>query len=539
VMGKPPRDIAALIVAKLEAADVCEPPTIAGPGFINLKLKPAWLGAQLQALAQDERLGVEPVASPRTFVVDFSSPNVAKPLHVGHLRSTIIGDALARLLRFLGHTVVTDNHLGDWGTQFGILIWGYKNRLDRAAYEVDPVAELARLYVSIKKEFKSDEEDDAGGDPLQEACRAETAKLHAGDAENLALWREFMPHSLATIEAIYQRLDIAFDHTLGESYYQPMLADVVRDLQAKGLAVETDGALGIFLSDKEGDPPALVRKSDGAFTYTTTDLATIKHRVEHFKADHLLYVVDSRQALHFKNLFEAARRWGCAVPMEHVGFGTVLDENGKPFSTGAGGAPLLEFLLDQATAAAARVFDQSIADRIANGHEVPTFTEAEKRHVHAVIGTGAVKYFDLSQNRISDYRFILDKMTSTEGNTATYMQYAYARTRSIFRKDGSTPEAIQAAAPLPSLNDPKEQALALHLLRFPEALESATSDWRPNLVTNYLWDLSRAFSAFFEGCPVLKSDPETKAGRLLLCDLTGRVIRKSLDLLGIQTVERM
>ena len=376
---------------------------------------------------------------------------------------------------------------------------------------------------------------------LQQACRAETAKLHAGDAENLALWREFMPHCLAEIDAIYRRMGVEFDHTLGESHYQPMLADVVGDLQARGLAVETDGALGIFLSEREGDPPALVRKSDGAFTYTTTDLATIKHRVEHFKADAVLYVVDSRQALHFKNLFLAAKRWGFdKVDLEHVGFGTVLGPDGKPFKSSAGGAPLLESLLDQATAAAAAVFDKSIQDRLANGHEVPDLSEAEKKNVYEAVGMGAVKYADLSQNRLSDYKFSPERMTDTEGNTATYMQYAYARNRSIFRKDGSSPDALRAAPPLPALGTPQETALALHLLRFPEALEAAAFDYRPNLVTGYLWDLSRAFSAFYNECPVLKpDDPSLKPGRLLLCDLTARVIQKGLDLLGIQTVERM
>jgi arginyl-tRNA synthetase len=541
VLGKKPPEIAALIVSKLDVADICEPPTVAGPGFINLKLRADWLARQLKEIGSDDRLGVDLAEKPKTVVIDYSSPNVAKPLHVGHLRSTIIGDALKRLLAFLGHRMISDNHLGDWGQQFGILIYGYKNHLNRAAYEADPVHELARLYVEIRKGFKSDEDDEAGHDPIQCACRAETAKLHAGDPENNEIWREIMPYCLAELNAIYARLGISFDHTLGESYYQPVLADVVADLHARGLAVETDGALGIFLSDNPDTPPALVQKTDGAFTYTTTDLATIKYRVEHFKADEILYVVDSRQALHFKNLFEAARRWGFdSVPLTHIGFGTVQGPDGKPFGMRKGGVPLLEALLDEAVAAARAVFVQSINDRLANGHEVPEFAGDEECQVHQAVGMGAVKYADLSQNRLSDYRFSPEKMTDTSGNTATYMQYAFARNRSIFRRGGIDPASFRTSPPLPVIGTPDERALALQLLRFPEALAAAAADFRPNLITAYLWDLATAYSGFFTNCPVLKAEtPELKLGRLLLCDLTARIIQKGLGLLGIQTVERM
>ncbi|MGL4550063.1 MAG: arginine--tRNA ligase [Gemmataceae bacterium] len=541
-LGKPPREVAQLIAARLDLAGVCDTPEVAGPGFINLRLDKGWLAARAKELARDDRLGVEPAARPKTIVIDYSSPNVAKPLHVGHLRSTIIGDAIKRILASLGHAVISDNHLGDWGTQFGILIYGYKNRLDRAAYDKDPVAELSRLYVEIKKGFKGDEDDDAGNDPVQQACRDETAKLHRGDAENLALWREFMPHSVALIDAIYACLGIRFDHTLGESFYQPMLAGVVDDLLTKGVAVETDGAIGVFVTDKEGDPPALVRKRDGAFTYTTTDLATIQYRVEHFKADAVLYVVDSRQAHHFKQLFAAARKWGYDhVGLEHISFGSVLDKSGKPFGTSKGGVPLLENLLCEAAAAAREVFERSLAEAAERGEEVPAFTDAEKRQIHDVVGTGAVKYADLSQNRNSDYRFDVEKMTATVGNTATYMQYAYARTRGIVvRKGGVDPEALRADPPDVMLGTPHERALALALLRFPEAVEAAAADYRPNLITGYLWELSNAYSGFFQNCPVLKAPtPELRHSRLLLCELTARVIQQGLTLLGIQTVERM
>jgi arginyl-tRNA synthetase len=541
-LGQPPRTVAELLVQRLDVAGVCDAPEVAGPGFINLRLSDAWLAQQVQALAGNERLGVDPLAHTRTIVLDYSSPNVAKPLHVGHLRSTIIGDAVQRILAFLGHRVIRDNHLGDWGTQFGILIYGYKHLRDEAAYQRDPVGELARLYVEVKKSFKGDEDDEAGNDPVQQACREETAKLHRGDPENLALWREFMPHSMALIESIYQRLNISFDYTYGESFYQPMLADVVADTLAKGIAVETDGAIGIFLSDKEGDPPALIRKRDGAFTYTTTDLATIRYRVEQFHADAALYVVDARQAHHFRQLFAAARKWGYTqIDLQHISFGSVLDKNGKPFATSKGGAPLLETLLDEAVAAARAVFERSLAEAAERGEEVPDFSETEARRIHEVVGIGAVKYADLSQNRNSDYRFDVEKMTDMKGNTATYMQYAYARTKGIVvRKGGVDPDQLWRNPPPVLLETSQERALALALLRFPEAVEAAAADSRPNLISGYLWELSTTFNGFFQHCPVLKAQtPELRQSRLLLCDLTARVIQKGLNLLGIETVERM
>jgi len=542
LLAQPPQVIAEQLVARLDLQGICEPPEVAGPGFINLRLSNAWLADQVRALAGDERLGVEPLPSPRRIVLDYSSPNVAKPLHVGHLRSTIIGDAIKKILGFLGHTVISDNHLGDWGTQFGILIYGYKNFRDEAAFASDPVAELARLYLLVRRQFKTDEDDEAGNDPVQQACREETAKLHRGDPENLRLWQLFMPHCLQEIEHIYQRLGISFDHTLGESFYQPMLAEVVADLTQKGLAVESAGALGIFLSDKPGDPPALIRKRDGAYTYTTTDLATIRYRVEQFQADEALYVVDARQALHFKNLFEIARRWGYdRIKLEHISFGTVLDAQGKPFKSREGGVPLLEELLDQAVAAARSVFEQSLAEAAARGEDVPTYSAAEAQRIHEVVGIGAVKYADLSQNRNSDYRFDPVKMTDLKGNTATYMQYAYARTKGIVvRKGGVDPEALWRDPPPVLLPTPQERALALALLRFPEAVEAAAADYRPNLISAYLWDLSTTFNSFFEACPVLKADtPVLKKSRLVMCDLTARIIQKGLHLLGIDTVERM
>src|SRR4029453_2094730 len=332
-LGKKPRDLAQEIVNRLDRGDLLHAPEIAGPGFINLRLREDWMARQLQAMAADDRLGVSRAASSKTFVIDYSSPNVAKPMHVGHLRSTIIGDSLARLLRFLGHTVVADNHLGDWGTQFGMMLYGYRHFLDAAAFQADPVRELARIYIHVRSLMKSDEdEDESKGDPIADAARAETAKLHAGDEENVRLWKMFMPHCMEEIERVYRRLDVRFDHTHGESLYQPMLAGVVKSVKEKRIAQESKGAVVTFFGENE--PPALVQKRDGAFTYTTSDLATMRYRMETWHPDALLYVVDFRQALHFKNLFAAARRWGYdQVALQHIQFGSVLGKDGKPIKT--------------------------------------------------------------------------------------------------------------------------------------------------------------------------------------------------------------
>jgi arginyl-tRNA synthetase len=535
-LGRKPQDVAQEIMRKLDLGDELEPPQVAGPGFINLRLRADWLAARVREMARGDCLGVAAAARPKTIVIDYSSPNVAKPMHVGHLRSTIIGDALARLYRFLGHTVVTDNHLGDWGTQFGILLYGYKHFLDKGAFAADPVRELARLYVHVRSLFACAEDAEDQEDVIAEACRQETAKLHAADPENVRLWEMFMPHCRADIDRIYRRLDVHFDHQHGESFYQPMLADVARDVEAEGIARESEGALAIFF--EEDEPPALVRKRDGAFTYTTSDLATIRYRAQHFRPDVILYVVDARQALHFKQLFEAARRWGYdRVGMEHISFGSVLGPNRRPLKTREGGVPELNDLLNQAVARAEQVYRGNVTER---GDDSAPLTTDEEREIFEVIGIGAVKYADLSQNRTSDYAFDVEKMVNMDGNTATYMQYAYVRNRGIFRRGGIDTAPLRTDPPVPVLAAPEERALALQLLRFEDALTAAAADNRPHLITGYLWDLSKAYSGFFQNCPVLKAEtPELRQSRLLLCDLTARVIQKGLDLLGIRTVERM
>jgi arginyl-tRNA synthetase len=568
VLGRKPRDIAQEIIGRLALDDVLEPPEIAGPGFINLRLRSAWLAGQLQRMARDDRLGVEPAAAPRTLVIDYSSPNVAKPMHVGHLRSTIIGDALARLFRFLGHTVIADNHLGDWGTQFGMLLYGYKHYRDEAALNADPVREMVRLYLLVRKLTKPAEEEEderktaksageeedeptagavkyteaelAQSRPVLAAVRQETAKLHAGDPENVRLWQMFTPWCLPEIDRIYQRLDVHFDHTHGESFYNPMLPQVVADLQASNLARESQGAIAIFI-DAEEKPRALVRKRDGAFTYTTSDLATIQYRMEQWHPNAILYVVDARQALHFQSLFEAARRWGHdQAELEHVSFGSVLGPDRKPIKTREGGAVELGQLLDEAVERAAAAYEESRAERLEHKEDVPDLSAEERAQIAEAVGLGAVKYADLSQNRTSDYVFNWDKMLAMDGNTATYMQYAYVRNRGIFRKGNEDAGRFRRDPPPVSLDQPQERALALQLLRFEEALHDAEAEYRPNAITAYLWDLAKSYSAFFQHCPVLRAEtPALRQSRLLLCDLTARVIQRGLDLLGIRTIERM
>jgi arginyl-tRNA synthetase len=553
-LGRKPPELANEVVGKLPRNDAIESATVAGPGFINIKLKDSWLASQVRGMAADARLGVGRPEKPRRYVIDYSSPNVAKPLHVGHLRSTIIGDALTRLLRFLGHTVITDNHLGDWGTQFGMLIYGYRNFLDRAAYEADPVRELGRVYVHVRRQFRTDAEDAEGptDDPVKLACQQETAKLHAGDPENVALWNQFMPHCQEMIDRVYRRLGtLPFDHQHGESFYKDMLTGVVDDMLAKRIAFESQGAIvapnakGVVPRTEEEqqkeEPPAILRKRDGAFTYTTSDLATVRYRVEHFRPDAVLYVVGFPQDLHFKTFFAQARRWGYdAVEFVHVKFGSVLGEDRKTISTRAGGGTELESLIGRAVDLGLQKYEQSYAERKASGRKVPDLAPAEVRDIAEAVGVGAVKYADLSQNRTSDYVFSYEKMLATEGNTATYMQYAYARCRSIFREGQADEARFRADPPAVAIAHPAERALVLQLLRFEDALLAAAAELMPHHVTGYLWDLAKAFSGFFENCPVLTAEtPALRDSRLLLVDLTGRVIRQGLDLLGIRTVERM
>jgi arginyl-tRNA synthetase len=548
--GKKPRDVAVAIIGRLAAApgysELFEPPgDPVGPGFINVRVKDSALAALVASAVADDRLGVAAVENPLTVVVDFSSPNVAKPMHVGHIRSTVIGDALARILRFRGHRVITDNHLGDWGTQFGMILWGWKHCCDAAAFAADPTAELGRLYRLVRKVADAKPEELAA-DPAAAALAArhpdaarevlaETAKLHEGDPENRSLWESFMPVCRGEIDRIYARLHVTFDHTLGESFFQPMLAATVDDLAAQGLARESRGAVGVFLRGDDA-PPLLIRKADGAFLYATTDLATIRWRLEHWQPDRILYVVDHRQSEHFEQVFEAARRWGLPgigdVDLVHVAFGTVLGEDGKPFKTRAGDTVGLEALLDEGVERAAAVVGSGDEGRAG-------MNEQDRRHVAETVGIGAIKYADLSQNRTTDYVFSFDKMLQLTGNTAAYMQYAVARVEGIFTRGGVDREALRRGCSSLRLADPKERALAMKLLRFGEALEDVEADARPNVLTAWLYDLAGCYSTFYDSLSVLKAEGLERDSRLALCDLTGRVLRQGLNLLGIGTVERM
>jgi len=606
-LGRPPREIAQELIAALHLHDLCEPPEVAGPGFINLKLARHWLVERLQAASCDSRLGVAPAAHPRTYVVDYSSPNVAKPMHVGHIRSTVIGDSICRTLRFLGHRVLSDNHLGDWGTQFGMIIYGFKHFVDRDAYASAPVAELGRLYklvnrlvdyyesraelpqVALRVAAQAEElarleaalpSGDAAADKktakavrrqqeklqeLQAEARAirdkiesldahpqlsqlaaqhprigeavleETARLHAGDAENRRLWEEFLPKCRVEIERIYRRLGVSFDYEYGESFYQDRLAEVVTEFQRRNLAVKSDGADCVFLDGF--DSPMIIRKRDGAFLYATTDLATIQYRMEQWKPDEILYVVDHRQSEHFEKLFAAARLWGYDhVQLRHIQFGTVLGKDGKPYRTRAGDTIGLEGLLDEAVRRALAVVSEN-DDAKPQGAELAA---EERARIAQVIGHAAIKYADLSHHRTSDYEFDEDKMVAMQGNTATYMQYSYARVNGIFQRGSIDVEALRQSHAAIELNVPEERALALELLRFADALADTVDDFRPNQLTQYLFQLTKVYFAFYESCPVLKADtPRQRDSRMLLCDLTARTIRQGLELLGIDVVQRM
>jgi arginyl-tRNA synthetase len=530
-----PRDVAQKLIDGLPSTSEFETIKVEGPGFVNLRLSGAFVRGRLASLWSDPRLGVCPIPAPRTMVIDYSSPNVAKPMHVGHLRSTIIGDALARIHRALGWNVIADNHLGDWGTQFGMLIYGWRNLRDETAAKDRPLQELARLYKTVNALAETNEE-------IARACRAETARLHAGNPENLALWEKFMPWCLADLETMYRRLDVRFDCQYGESRYQPMLADVVARLKSLGVAEESDGAVCIFFPDPTGAvddegkvrselPPTIIQKSDGAFTYAASDLACIQFRVETFHPDVIVYVVDDRQSLHFQQVFAAARKWGYVdVELRHVAFGKITGKDGRPFKTREGGTIGLETLLDEAVERARRVVDENS----------PDLSDEERASIAEVVGLGAVKYADLSQNRLSDYVFDWDKMISLQGDTAAYLQYVYARNRSIFRKGGVDPGVLDPSAQELSLDHPSERALAIALLQFGEAVAQAAEEYKPNVLTRWLYDAADAYNGFFRDCRVLQAETDAlRRSRLVLCELTARMIRRGLELLGIRVVERM
>jgi arginyl-tRNA synthetase len=521
-----PRQLATDVLAKLEASEFCEKVEIAGAGFLNFWLKNSVLTQTLEAAARGEPLFFDKAASPKTIIIDFSSPNVAKPMHVGHIRSTILGDSLARALRLLGHHVVTDNHIGDWGTQFGMLLVGWKRELNSVALQADAIGEMERLYKKISAECKENP-------ATLEAARQELVKLQSGGEENLKIWCEMIALSQKQFDGIYSRLGVQFDHSLGESFYNPKLKSLVEELLEKNIARESDGAIAIFFDDNPQlkAHPALIRKSDGGFNYTTTDLATLAHRLETWKPDEIIYVTDGRQQLHFQQIFAAFQKWHgeSKTKLAHVWFGSILGEDGKPFKTRSGETVKLSDLLDEAEARAFKIVSEKSSD----------LSETQRKEIARVVGIGAVKYADLLPNRQSDYIFSWDKMLALQGNTAPYLLYAYARIKSIFRKN-ETSSALGTRHSALALAAPEELTLAKHLLNFGLALEAVAEEYRPNFLCNYLFELAGKFTSFYENCPVLKAEDATKReSRLALCDLAARVLKQGLDVLGIETVEQM
>lgn len=625
-LGMKPAEIAQKVSATVDLRGLCSEVTVAGPGFINLKLADDFLCDQANRAFDDsvsipldqagsvtvDRLGMSAPTSRENIIVDFSSPNVAKPMHVGHIRSTVIGDSLAKVCRYLGHHVITDNHLGDWGTQFGMIIYGYRNFGNEAAYRAAPVPELSRIYRYVRRlmdcleklrdlpkweqalgtakervttcqhelavvETAGDkaankaarknlsdaqqqvgelneliekaqqqlrsaaQDEDFSRDlvehaHLHEAVLSETSKLHAGAPDNLKLWQEILPHCHDEIDRVYQRLHVEFDHCLGESFYHDRLAPLVTLLKRQGLVRESEGAQCVFLD--QFDAPMIVQKRDGAFLYATTDLATIQYRMEHWKPNRVLYVVDHRQSEHFDKLFAVAEKMGHRqVQLVHVSFGTVMGNDGKPFKTREGDTVGLEGLIDDAVAKALEVVAK-LDEAKDSGAE---FTAEQRRAIAETVGVGALKYGDLSQNRTSDYRFDFNQMVALDGNTATYLQYSFARVNGIFSRAETTPESLRSSHAKIRLTNDAERTLLLALIRFQDALEEVLVDYRPNLLCNYLFELTQEFFRFYNrsDCRVVGAEPDVQVSRLAMCDLMARTIKTGLALLGIKVVGKM
>jgi len=533
--GENPRALAEKIAAHFDVGDLCETPAVAGPGFINFTLLSGAIEKKTLEVLRDERLGVSETESPQRIVIDFGSPNVAKPMHVGHIRSTVLGDGLARIARFLGHEVIRDNHIGDWGTQFGMVIYGWKNLLDRQALQRNPLAEIVRIYKETNERATSNPE-------VREACRQELVKLQAGDKENIDIWNECVAFSMQDFEHVYKLLDIHYDIQCGESFYNDRLPGVVERVLKSGIAEISEGAVVVFFRDNPelADKPLIIRKRDGGFNYATTDLATVDYRVNELKADAIWYVVGAPQILHFKQIFQIARREGYAADLRHIIFGSILGEDRKLMKTRSGENVPLRDLLEEACKRARKIVEE----------KNPQLSEDEKIDIAEKIGISAVKYADLSQYRMTDYIFSWEKMLSLHGNTAPYLQNAYVRIRSIFRKAGESTVATplrgvadgtghRPVATSLTLTDSAEINLAKRLCEFAEIVPQVLNGFRPSILANYLFELANSFHTFYEACPVLKSDEPSRSSRLALCDLTGRVLQCGLDLLGIKVPERM
>ncbi|MDA3799360.1 MAG: arginine--tRNA ligase [Kiritimatiellae bacterium] len=519
-LRKAPRMISQGVVDVIELPDYVEKVEVAGPGFINIYVKTDWLSDYILDISKDEKFKTPQLGEGKTVILDYSSPNVAKPMHIGHIRSTIIGNALDRLHRFVGYDVIADNHIGDWGTQFGIIIMGYKNFLDEKALEENPIEELERLYVKSYGKTKDDEE-------WLNQCRAELVKLQNGDEENLAMWKKFVALSLSEFDRVYKRLDIEFDQMRGESYYNPMLKDVLGLMDEKGITSISEGATVVEFPEEEKLPLCIVRKTDGASNYATTDIATVKTRVEEFHPEKIIYVTDERQQLHFKQFFRICEMIGIEADLVHVWFGLMrLPE--ATFSTREGNVIKLEKLLDEAES---RTYDIVKTNS--------SMSEEAMREVAKVVGIGAVKYADLSQNPQSLVTFTWEKALALDGNSGPYLQYAYARIASVLDKYAEAyPENNLDDFEL-NLESPVERALAMKLARFSDAVCLATATYKPNVIADYIYELSQMYSTFYQTLPFLKAEDGVRESRLKLCRIVASVLKAGLKLLGIGTLDRI
>ncbi|MCO6519966.1 MAG: arginine--tRNA ligase [Snodgrassella sp.] len=520
-----PRELAQKVADALQENPLIATAEVAGPGFINLHLRPEKLAQYIKSALQDDHLGITHSSEPQTIVIDYSSPNLAKEMHVGHLRSSIIGDSLNRVLSFLGHKVIAQNHVGDWGTQFGMLVAYLTEQQQNGRADLE-LADLEQFYRNAKIRFDEDEN-------FANTAREYVVKLQSGEASVLALWQQFVQTSLQHAQAVYQKLGLKLLPTdvTGESFYNDQLQPTVNELLAKGIAVDSDGTKVVFLEEfknQDDEPmPFIIQKKDGGFLYASTDLACVRYRINTLHGDRLLYVVDARQSLHFQELFTVARKAGWlpeSVLAEHVSFGTMMGKDGKPFKTRSGDTvKLLDLLNEAVTRASALVSSKN-----------PDLSPAEIAHIGHAVGIGAVKYADLSKNRTSDYIFDWDSMLSFEGNTAPYLQYAYTRVQSVFRKAETWDKNSEI-----SLNEPLEQQLAVELLKFEDILNSVADTAYPHYLAAYLYQIATLFSRFYEACPILKTDEATRNSRLQLASLTGKTLQQGLALLGIDTLDTM
>lgn len=519
IIGGNPRAIAENVVNNLVVNDVIEKIEIAGPGFLNIFLKDSYLADLVKKISK-ENYEFKGLNTEGDVIIDYSSPNIAKRMHIGHLRSTIIGDSIKRMYKYLGFNVVADNHIGDWGTQFGKLIIGYRNWLNPEAYKENAIEELERVYVEFTRQSEEHPE-------LKDQAREELKKLQDGDEENYRLWQEFIKVSLDEYGKLYTRMGINFDTYYGESFYHDLMPGVVKELEEKEIAVEDQGAKVVFFAEEEKLHPCIIQKRDGAFLYATSDIATVKFRLANYNVNKLIYVTDERQQDHFRQFFRITDMLGWNVEKQHVWFGIMRFADGV-FSTRKGNVIRLEELLDEGKRRALEIVNE----------KNPELSDEEKDNIAEVVGTGAIKYADLSQNRQTAVIFEWDKILSFEGNTAPYLQYSYARIKSILRRAVENGKDLREDVAV-TFTDKTERTLAHHLTQFPAVILKAADSCRPNLVADYLFELSKKFNGFYNACPILNQEEDVLYSRLLLAERTAAVLKEGLNLLGIGTLERM